>query len=297
MGRVLCIGDVMLDVIALVPTSINYGSDTPSQVSTHSGGAGGNVASWIAACGVASYVLARVGDDPAGVAVLSDLDRLGVEYGHAVIKGVRTGVVVILVDPTGERTMFPETAANAGLSLEDLPGLNTFDAVYISGYALLNHQSRPGVLQMIEEINKKKLPIFFDPTTIGGMNQAPLEEIHRWLPLMSTLIMNEEEAKFLSGSDDIDGALDLLLTFTQTVIIKRGAMGAIGKTRGGQKCSLPASPAILVDSTGAGDSFAGGYIAAWLGNHDLESAMRSAIDVAAQCVAIVGARPQVTTAI
>ena len=150
---------------------------------------------------------------------------------------------------------------------------------------------------MIEEINKKKLPIFFDPTTIGGMKQAPLEEIHRWLPLMSTLIMNEEEAKFLSGSDEIDGALDGLLRFTQTVIIKRGALGAIGKSRDGDRCSLPASPAILVDSTGAGDSFAGGYIAAWLGNHDLEGAMRAAIDVAAQCVAIVGARPQVTTAI
>ncbi len=287
----------MLDVIALVPGPINYGSDTPSQVSTHSGGAGGNVASWITACGVPSYVLARVGDDPAGVAVLSDLDRLGVEHGQAVIKGVRTGVVVILVDPSGERTMFPETAANAGLSLADLPNLDNFDAVYISGYALLNPQSRPGVLSMIEEINKKKLPIFFDPTTIGGMKQAPLEEIHRWLPLMSTLIMNEEEAKFLSGSDEIDGALDGLLRFTQTVIIKRGALGAIGKSRDGDRCSLPASPAILVDSTGAGDSFAGGYIAAWLGNHDLEGAMRAAIDVAAQCVAIVGARPQVTTAI
>jgi len=287
----------MLDVIALVPGPINYGSDTPSQVSTHSGGAGGNVASWITACGVPSYVLARVGDDPAGVAVLSDLDRLGVEHGQAVIKGVRTGVVVILVDPSGERTMFPETAANAGLSLADLPNLDNFDAVYISGYALLNPQSRPGVLSMIEEINKKKLPIFFDPTTIGGMKQAPLEEIHRWLPLMSTLIMNEEEAKFLSGSDEIDGALDGLLRFTQTVIIKRGALGAIGKSRDGDRCSLPASPAILVDSTGAGDSFAGGYIAAWLGNHDLEDAMRAAIDVAAQCVAIVGARPQVTTAI
>ena len=297
MPKVLCIGDVMLDVIALVPAAINYGSDTPSQVSTHSGGAGGNVASWIKACGVDSYVLARVGNDPAGVAVLSDLDRLGVEHGDAVIEGVRTGVVVILVDPTGERTMFPETAANAGLTLADLPDLSNFDAVYLSGYALLNSQSRPGVLSMVEAINNKGLPIFFDPTTIGGMNQAPFEEVRSWLPLMSTLIMNEEEAKYLSNKSELIQALEELLTMTPTVIIKRGGEGAIGKDRHGCAHSCPAAHAILVDSTGAGDSFAGGYIASWLGNHEVESAMKAAIEVAGRCVAIVGARPQVTTAI
>ncbi len=297
MSRVLCIGDVMLDVIALVPDSINYGSDTPSQVSTHSGGAAGNVASWIKDSGVSSYVLARVGNDPAGVAVLSDLDRLGVEHGNKVIDGVRTGVVVILVDPSGERTMFPETAANAGLTLNDLPELSNFDAVYLSGYALLNSQSRAGVLEMVEAINRAHLPIFYDPTTIGAMAQVPTEEILSWLTSMSTLIMNEEEAKYLSQEIDIEKALDILLQSTPTVIIKRGAQGAIGKSRGGSVCRFPAAKAVLVDSTGAGDSFAGGYIASWIENQEVETAILAAIQVAARCVAIVGARPQVTTAI
>ena len=89
----------------------------------------------------------------------------------------------------------------------------------------------------------------------------------------------------------------ILLQSTPTVIIKRGAQGAIGKSRGGSVCRFPAAKAVLVDSTGAGDSFAGGYIASWIENQEVETAILAAIQVAARCVAIVGARPQVTTAI
>ncbi|TRZ84239.1 MAG: carbohydrate kinase family protein [Streptomycetaceae bacterium] len=297
MLKVLCIGDVMLDVIALVPAAITYGSDNPSQVSTHSGGAAGNVASWIKASGIDSHVVARVGNDAAGIAVLADLDHLGVTHSSEVIDGVRTGVVVILVDPSGERTMFPETAANAGLSVSDLPDLDGFGAVYLSGYALLNGQSRPGVLEMISEIARRNLPIFFDPTTIGGMNQASIEEVRGWLSMMDTLIMNAEEALFLAGHENVEEALELLLAYSPTVVIKRGSLGAIGKSRNSHSISLPAISAQLVDSTGAGDSFAGGYIAQWLRDRDLEKCMGAGIRVAATCVAIVGARPHVTTVI
>lgn len=126
MANLLCIGDVMLDVVAIVPSQINYGSDTPSQISTHGGGAAGNVASWAQVSGAQTQIIARVGNDSAGTAILSEFDGLGVRYKNAIVPGARTGVVVILVDPTGERTMFPETGANSGLTLNDLPELKVF---------------------------------------------------------------------------------------------------------------------------------------------------------------------------
>ncbi|CAB4801329.1 unannotated protein [freshwater metagenome] len=297
MPNLLCIGDVMLDVVAVVPSAINYGSDTPSKISTHGGGAAGNVASWAQVSGAQTQVLARVGNDSAGTAVLSEFDRLGITYSHSIVPGARTGVVVILVDPTGERTMFPDSGANSGLTVNDLPSLDDFKAIYLSGYALQNAQSRPGVLAMIEKIREKNLPIFFDPATVGGMSQVKLEEILSWLPLMSTLLLNEEEAIFLTKESNIDACLDALLEFTPTVVIKKGSMGSVGKTRNGQLVSVTAIKSSMIDTTGAGDSYAGGFIASWLENRDLLHCMKSGSLVAGECVAIVGARPQVTTEI
>jgi sugar/nucleoside kinase (ribokinase family) len=187
MAKVLCIGDVMLDVIAVIKTKINYGSDTPSEISTHGGGAAGNVASWSQVSGAPTKIVVRVGDDSAGTAVLSEFDSLDIEHIDRVIAGLPTGVVVVLVDPSGERTMFPETGANSGLCLADLPGLEGIEVIYLSGYALLDEVSRPGVLDMIEKIQKAKIPIFFDPATVGGMSQVDIKEIKSWLPLMSAL--------------------------------------------------------------------------------------------------------------
>lgn len=294
MEQVLCIGDVMLDVIAVIKTKINYGSDTPSKISTHGGGAAGNVASWASSSGASTRIVARVGNDSAGTAVLSEFDALGIAYGNAIIPGAQTGVVVVLVDTSGERTMFPETGANSGLSLTDLPSLDGVKVVYLSGYALLDSGSRPGVLEMISKITDAEIPIFFDPATVGGMSEVNISEVRSWLPLMSALFMNEEEATFLTGETKLEPALDSLLQAAPLAIIKRGSHGAIGKLRGGESIAIPAVPTHVLDTTGAGDSFAGGYIASWIKNRDLLSCMEAGAVAAGQCVAIVGARPHVT---
>ena len=296
MAKVLCIGDVMLDVIALIETQINYGSDTPSKISTHGGGAAGNVASWSQSSGAPTRIVTRVGNDTAGWALLSEFDALGVGYGDCMVPDAQTGVVVVLVDPSGERTMFPETGANSGLSVTDMPSLAGVEIAYVSGYALINSISRPGVLAMVDAIRKAGIPLFFDPATVGGMSQVDINEINSWLPLMSLLFMNEEEAAFLTGHTHLETAIDALLLVAPTAIIKCGSGGAIGKTRGAASIKISAVPTRVLDTTGAGDAFAGGFIAAWLTNPDLRLAMEAGANSGAHCVSIVGARPHVTTA-
>lgn len=286
----------MLDVIAVIKTKINYGSDTPSKISTHGGGAAGNVGSWSQVSGAPTKIVARVGSDSAGTAVISEFEALGVEHIDRVRAGSQTGVVVVLVDLSGERTMFPETGANSGLCLDDLPELDGIEVIYLSGYALLDEVSRPGVLEIIVKIQEANIPIFFDPATVGGMSQVDIKEIRSWLPLMSALFMNEEEATFLTGFTQLESALDALLQASPTVVIKCGSEGAIGKTRGGESIRVSAIPTRVVDTTGAGDSFAGGFIARWLDDHDLKICMEAGATAAAQCVSIVGARPHVTPA-
>jgi len=298
--QVLCIGDVMLDVIVhidVTPQKINYGSDTASRISTGSGGAAGNVAAWLTRTDARSTIVCHVGDDPAGGAIVADFDALGVEHGELAIPGQASGVVIVLVDSLGERTMFPEKGTNSSLTISDLPELSKFQAVYISGYALLNPLSRPGVLAMIERIKADNITIYFDPASVGTMKDVSDNEMHQWFSLMNVLLLNEEESIYLTGSVDIERALDYLLDYSEVVVIKRGSMGAIAKTRGFDSISVPAVAATVTDTTGAGDSFAAGFIATYAKTHDLTAALTSGTQLAAACVAIVGGRPRVGTAI
>ena len=298
--NVLCIGDVMLDVIARInvsPQKINFGSDTASRISTSSGGAAGNVAAWLTRTDARSAIVSHVGDDPAGAAIVTEFDALGVSHGDLVIPGETSGVVVVLVDSSGERTMFPDKGANSRLVVEDLPDLSEYQAVYISGYALLNPLARDGVLAMIAKIKADGIPIYFDPASVGAMKDVADKELHNWFSMMDVLFLNEEESIYLTGSVDIERALNYLLDFSQVVVIKRGSAGAIAKARGFDSISLPAVAATVVDTTGAGDSFAAGFIASYSKNHDLTAALQAGAELAADCVAIVGGRPRVGTAI
>ena len=290
----------MLDVVAQIPTSpheLHLGNDTRTIISTHGGGAGGNVASWLAVLGNDVTMVGRIGNDAAGSAITAEFDALGISYGEIVKEGLHTGVVVCLVDPSGERTMLADNGANAGLAISDLPALDGVDAIYLTGYAPLAPLSREGVLEMVRTINSHGIPIIFDPATVGGMQGVPVEEILSWCALMDAVIMNEEEAIYLSGLSDCEAALSFFVELTPRAIIKRGSAGAIGLERGGQVISVAAKTSIVVDTTGAGDAFAAGFIDAFVGRCDFSYAMEQASAVAGHCVAIVGARGRVGTQI
>ena len=292
MPKVLCIGDVMLDVVVKLQGAINYGEDTASKITTHGGGAAGNVASWIAHTGTHATIVARVGNDSAGSALISEFDDLKVDYSSLIKTSDATGVVVVLVDQKGERTMFPETGANAGLTLADMPPLAGFNAAYVSGYALLNPSSRTGVMEMIATIKMAGIPLFYDTVTVGAMKEVDRELILSWLPLMDYILPNEEEALYVVDAADIDSALEKLLDLCPAVIIKRGAGGATALERGGQRIDIDAIQTVVADTTGAGDSFAGGFIAAKISGSDLRASVEAGVTLAATCVANIGARPQ-----
>ena len=98
MKKILCIGDLALDVISQLKEPINYGNDTASKISSHPGGQAANVATWITRTNSKAHLVARTGNDPVGFALISDLDKYGVEHLNLMHSGRPTGVVVILVD-------------------------------------------------------------------------------------------------------------------------------------------------------------------------------------------------------
>jgi len=290
MKKILCIGDLALDVISQLKEPINYGNDTASRISSHPGGQAANVSTWITRTHSKAQLVARVGNDPVGFALISDLDKYGVEHMNLMHSGRPTGVVVILVDANGERTMFPDNGANADLEVSDLPPLDDVDGVYLSGYALLDFRSRDAVLSMIAKIKAAGKPIYFDPTTTGAMKIVSRDEVLSWVKLMDGILLNSEEALYLGDAKDVQTAEKNLTAYTPLVVIKLGSRGAMAVHKD-VVAKVSAVTTNVVDTTGAGDSFAAGFIPKWLETNDLEAALSAGTALAAKCVATVGARP------
>ena len=290
MKKILCIGDLALDVISQLKEPINYGNDTASRISSHPGGQAANVATWITRTHSKAQLVARVGNDPVGFALISDLDKYGVEHMNLMHSGRPTGVVVILVDSNGERTMFPDNGANADLEVSDLPPLDDVDGVYVSGYALLDFRSREAVLSMIAKIKAAGKPIYFDPTTTGAMKIVSRDEVLSWVKLMDGILLNSEEALYLGDAKDVETAEKNLTAYTPLVVIKLGSRGAMAVYKD-TIAKVSAVTTNVVDTTGAGDSFAAGFIPKWLETNDLQASLSAGTALAAKCVATVGARP------
>ncbi|MFM8753062.1 MAG: carbohydrate kinase family protein [Actinomycetota bacterium] len=293
MSRILCIGDAALDVIVKMQTELHIGSDTASHISMHGGGAAANTATWLAQLGHSVYFSCRIGDDAAGRAIAAEFDSRGIEYRREFLSNEKTGVVVVLVNNKGERTMFPDSGANSGISEIDLPSLKNFDAAYLSGYSLFNPLSTSGVEAMISRIKEAEIPLIFDPASVGTMTVFGHEGVLQLLPLMDVAIMNEDEARFLAKSDSLENTLQILTSLIPVVVVKTGSKGARAQMRAGDVVTSQTEAIAAIDTTGAGDAFAAGFIPQWLHSHDLLTSMNAGNDLARKCVAIIGARPSV----
>lgn len=297
MAKVLCIGDIALDVIVLLDgqglSQLRYGSDTPSKVSTHGGGTAANVASWLQEVGTPALLLARVGDDSVGEALIAEVQDMAVATHQITVSGRATGTVVVLVDRSGERTMLPDSGANAGLSESDLPPLDEITACYLSGYSLFNPLSHEGVHRIYRQLRSAGIETFLDPASVGTMLKfAEREKVLQSIPETDVLLLNESEAEFLSAESSHEGMLEFLLRFARVVVVKRGESGAVARSRDSAEIVsdiLP--PRLAIDTTGAGDSFAAGFISSWIISGNIKEALRQGNLIAGRCVESVGARP------
>lgn len=291
MKNFLCIGDLMVDVMVMVESEVHATGDTQATISTSGGGAAANVATWLAYLGNQSYLCTRVGDDANGDFLINDLDKYSVGHSNSRAVGEKCGVVVVLVDENGERTMFPDSGSNSGLSSADLPPLDDFDAVYLSGYSLINPKSRANVTKILRQFKDTDLPVILDPGTVGALRAVPTALIHDWISSVDILLLNEEEALFVAQEFSLDRALQVLTALCPVVVIKRGGEGVTAQTRGSEVIKIPAATREVIDTTGAGDSFAAGFISSWFNDGQLDLALAAGAKSASIAISQVGARP------
>ena len=289
---VVVVGDLMVDVVAWASAPLAQASDTPAQVTTHPGGGGANVAARLAEAGVPTMLVARAGDDAPGRAAVAELRAAGVDARVAVDPVRATGTCVVIVEPDGERTMLPDRAANMALTPADLPveELRAAEHLHLSGYTLLDPGSRAAGLVALEHARAAGASVSVDPASAAPLRAAGAEAFRRWTASADVLLPNAEEAAVLTGARDPEAAAWALARDGTEVVVTLGAGGALW-TDGEQVERVPAAPApAQIDSTGAGDAFAAGWIAARLGGAEPREALEAACALAARALGGAGAR-------
>jgi sugar/nucleoside kinase (ribokinase family) len=255
------------------------------------GGSGANVAVWLARLGQAVTFIGRVGDDVFGRWLAEDLRREGVTPALVVDPKLGTGVIQVLVEPNGERTMIPDRGANAVWSPEDAPAELIAGArlLHVVGYVLLDAESRRGALQAMAYARAAGVPISLDPSSHAPLLGLAPGGFWSMIERVTVLLPNRSEAQALSGQADPQAALDILQAHAQLVAIKLDRDGCLaGTTAGRWRAVAPAAE--IVNATGAGDAFNAAFLASWLRDGDVHSACRAGVALGTHAATLAATR-------
>lgn len=292
-ARVLVVGDVMTDIIVRPEGPIVPGSDRRAEIRNRPGGSGANQAVWLGAAGANVLFAARVGADERGM-YENYFRGLGVVPALAGDRTLPSGVLVTILDPGGERSFLTDRGANLNLSPDDLPEslLDGVGLVLISGYSFFASGPRIAVQSLLKAARRRGVAIGIDPASAGFLAEVGPSVFRDWVGPADWLFANEGEAELLTGEADFDAGMRLLGQQFAHVVIKRGRFGAALGGRDGVIQSRPAPIVKVVDTTGAGDAFAAGFVAALLRGEDHAACLEAGIASGAKAVQSVGGQPQ-----
>jgi sugar/nucleoside kinase (ribokinase family) len=262
---IVTLGDLLLDVIVRLEQPLAEGADANAVTRLGPGGQAANVAAWVAELGGSSRFVGKLADDEAGLAARRGLERYGVEVRGPVVEG-RTGTVVSLVAEDGSRTMASDRGVSPELAAGEIEPrwLDGCRLLHLPGYSLLRSPIDGAALRAAELAPRLSV----DLSSWSAIRDFGPERFRARLAALrpEVVFANEDEERILGGP--LDGC---------TWILKLGPRGA----RFGAE-ELPALPADAVDTTGAGDALAAGYL---VGGPQL------ALEAAARCVAKLGSMP------
>jgi sugar/nucleoside kinase (ribokinase family) len=288
---VVVVGDVATDVVAVLAGQPAPGSDRPASIRSRGGGAGANVAVHLAQLGTPVLLAGCIGDDAAGAGLVAELTAAGVGLALRTVPGAPTGTIVSLVEPDGQRSMLADRGANLDLRPDDVPAPRPGGHLHLSGYTLLDAGPRAAGLAALAVATSAGCTVSVDPASTGPLATYGVD---RWLADTAgatVLLPNADEAGLLTGCTDAADAARALARRHAVVAVSLGAEGALWAA-GEVLVHRPALAADVVDTTGAGDAFAAGLLAAWLADRsgDPVRALDAGLARAAQVVGHLGAR-------
>jgi sugar/nucleoside kinase (ribokinase family) len=321
---VVCLGNALVDVLAkttddeLAGLGLTKGSmalvdlDRASGIYSSmrngievSGGSAANTAAGVAALGGTVGYIGNVAEDALGEIFVHDMSVLGVELGTGIRRPAPgsaqadgTGRSLVLVTPDGERTMATYLGVASVLAPDglDLDLVTRAEIVYVEGYLWDSAPARESVRRAIAETHSGNGVVALsasDPYCVERHRKDFLELLHEDIDL---LFCNEEEVKLLFGSPDVDHALDALDQTGLLAAVTLGAAGSVVVTAEGP-VRIPAEPVEhVVDTTGAGDLYAAGFLFGLTHGSEPLACARLAGACAAEVISHLGARPQMNLA-
>lgn len=262
--RIAVLGDLNSDLLLTVAGYPGIGGEAlASHQRTQVGGSASNTAIVLQRLNAQARLIACVGNDAAGDAAVAALEGMGIDtrsIARSLVEPTSTNVVILT--PGGDRTMFAYRGASAVLDAESVTDttLEGTDWLHVSGYALLQDPQRGAALRAIELASAAGIPISLDvPTAQWTHAGASIPDVAAHLTLLA---ISETGAHAIMGDP-----LGLLEAGCRVLALKRGEHGCRIVTRD-EDVSVPAAAADVVDTTGAGDSFAAGAILAVLQGAD-----------------------------
>ncbi|HWL45156.1 MAG TPA: sugar kinase [Ilumatobacter sp.] len=289
----LCaLGDYCWDVVISTPDELRRGGDSLGSVELHAGGSAANTAVWAARCGAAVAFVGMVGDDLLGRIAADDLAREGVRA-HLPTSAERpTGAVASFVDHAGERSMVTGVGADHLLTPADVPAelVTAARHLHLTGWSLFGDPPRAAALAGAQLAAEAGMTISLDPSAHQMIDTMGVDEfLAMTVPLRPRVLFpNRDEGRVLTGEHEPEAIAAALAEMYPgaVVVLKLDADGAL--VAGAR---VPAPQVAVVDTTGAGDSFAGAFLAHWLAGADPVAAAQTAVEVAAWVVQHVGSRP------
>ena len=312
---VLCIGNAIVDVIAdaddafLDAEGLTKGSmrlidaDEAERLYAHmrparevSGGSAGNTAAGVAALGGRAGFIGQVAPDQLGEFYRHDLTAAGVEFiTPAADVGVPTARSMILVTPDGHRTMntFLGAAQHLPAAALDEQQIRESAVLYLEGYLWDPETPRYAMVRAIEVARSAGRKVAFtlsDSFCIDRHRDGFNELIDGGR--IDILFANEAEIQGLAGVPHLESAIAAVRGKVETLVVTRSEHGALA-TRGDERADVPAEPVReVVDTTGAGDLFAAGFLVGYTRGLPLADSLKLGAIAAAEVIQHYGARPE-----
>ena len=260
-----------------------------------SGGSAANSMAGAAACGASVAFVGQVAKDQLGTIFTHDMRALGVRFETPPLEdGPPTGRCLILVTPDGERTMntSPGAAHCLAAGAVDEEAVRAASILYLEGYLFGPELCRQAMFRAIDIAHAAERTVAFtlsESVCLPGRKEPRQKLIAAGG--IDLIFANESEALQLAGAPDLDSAIERLSTQVKTLVVTRGPAGAVAYESG----VLTEVPAIsvpqVVDTTGAGDLFAAGFLAARCKGHPIDRQLMTGGITAAEVISHFGARP------
>lgn len=267
---VCALGDLLLDVVVRTDGSSGPEAEGTAETRVGAGGQAANVAAWAVVLGAEARFVGKRAADGAGELAARELSSRGVELLGPVDAEGRNGVVVSIVDPEGARTMLSDRGVAPMLRAEDLD-VRWFagcEWLHLSGYSLFRRPIEEAAAKAAGAVQAQGGQVSVDLSSAAGIRSHGPERLLSRLGLLQPDVVFANEGELAAIGGEPPG---------KALVVKRGSEGF---SVGGRP--YPALATEIVDTTGAGDALAAGYL---VGGPEL------AAEAAARCVVHLGAMP------